>query len=229
MRPTFPRALIVAVLALACFGCSTERHVTRPLVPTRPEPNSPANAVRLFAWGWNNRDLDAFTGLFSADFRFVFALGDSAGNLFRDHPVDRAEMLTMLRNLFIGGGSEPPATSITLTFDPILRSVSDDRPGKYTEWHKQVLTNVDFSIKTDQQEYRITGQARFYVVRGDSAVIPADLAAQGVGPDSTRWYIDQWNDGTLQNPGGTVASRAGLARTQPAHNYTWGTILALYR
>jgi len=31
------------------------------------------------------------------------------------------------------------------------------------------------------------------MTRGDSAAIPGDL---GVGPDSTRWYLDRWIDKT---------------------------------
>jgi len=33
-------------------------------------------------------------------------------------------------------------------------------------------------------------------VRGDSAVIAYDLLRQGVGPDSTRWYLRRRDDET---------------------------------
>lgn len=213
-------AVLALVLVLAGVGGCYNPFA--PLIATStsvyippPEPNSAVNVIRLFAWCWNNRDITRYQEIFSDDFRFVFALGDSAGNQFRDKPVDRAEELTIARNLFVGGGAEPPASSIVLTFDPTLRTQDDDRPGKNPRWHRQILTSVDLSIKTDQQEYRITGNARFYVVRGDSALIPKDLNAL---PDSTRWYIDQWNDETLQSPGGAVLAGggAGAARGGPA-------------
>jgi len=50
---------------------------------------------------------------------------------------------------------------------------------------------------------------KFYFVRGDSARIPADLAA---APDSAVWYIDRWEDQTAPGGGSSVldATWAGL-------------------
>ncbi len=224
---TFPVFLAVAV-ALAIPGCSVERHVTGPLPwqtsVRSPAPGSPANAIRLFEWGWNNRDLDAFKNLLTADFRFVFALSDSAGNLFRDEPFGREQMLGCLRNLFTGGGPEPPATSIRLVLDPELLVLPDSRAGMDPAWHKEIVTSVDLAIKTAAgAEYRVVGNARFFVVRGDSALIPQEL---GLVPDSTRWFIQRWQDETLQGAGAML--RALPAAPQPADNVTWGQILALY-
>jgi hypothetical protein len=220
------RAAFVGVVALALSGCSIEHHVTGPLPVRAPLPNSPSNAIRLFEWGWNRRDLGAFRKVLAGDFRFVFALGDSAGGQFHDDPIGRTEMLGILEHLFVGGGSVPPATSIVLAFDPTLLPLPDSRPGLDPEWHREIVTSVDLTIKTEAgAEYHIEGNARFFVVRGDSAVIPADLAAKGIGHHSTRWYIQQWNDETLQ--GGTLL-RARPALPQPARNTTWGDILALY-
>ena len=60
------------------------------------------------------------------------------------------------------------------------------------------------------------------MVRGDSAAIPAEL---GFGPDSTRWYIERWEDETLSSGSRTLP----VAAPQPARNTTWGMILTLYR
>jgi hypothetical protein len=231
MRSTAVRTLLAAVLALGLSGCSVEHRVTGPL-PWQPQPpvaDSPTNAIRVFEWGWNHRDLGAFRGLLTDDFRFVFALGDSAGNAYRDDPITREWMLGCLTHLFVGGGSAAPAERIALAFDPTLRVFPDSRPGKAPRWHKEILTGVDLAIKTeDGAEYRIMGNARFFVVRGDSAMIPAGL---GAGPDSTRWYLQQWNDETLSGAGsaslGEVVT-AGLRATLPATNSTWGRFLALY-
>ena len=226
MRSTAVRALLAAVLALVLFGCSVEHHVTGPL-PWQPQPpvaNSPVNAIRLFEWGWNHRDLETIKSLLTDDFRFVFALGDSAGNAFRDDPFVRDDMLGCLERLFTGGGSMPPATSIQLVLDPTLRALPDSRPGMNPGWHKEIVTSVDLTIKTaGDSEYRITGNARFFVVRGDSALIPQEL---GLEPDSTRWYIQQWNDETLTGAGALL--RALPAMPQPTDNPTWGQLLALY-
>jgi hypothetical protein len=228
MRAAFVRILMVVFAALGLAGCATEHRVTGPL-PVRPgappAPDSPANLIRRFAWGWNHRDLESFRQVLAGDLRFVFALGDSAGNAFRDDPIGREEMLVCLQHLFTGGGLASPATSIVLTLDETLRPQADSRPGMDPKWHKEILTSVDLTIRTeDLSEFRVTGNARFFVVRGDSAVIPGELAA---GPDSTRWYLQQWNDETLTGGGGAL--RASLAMPQPGHNNTtWGDILALY-
>jgi hypothetical protein len=233
MKPACFRATLVAVVVLLLPGCSTEHHVTGPLPmrppapPVPPAANSPSNAIRLFERGWNHRDLGAFRDVLAGDFAFVFALGDSTGNPFRDDPIGREALLGCLEHLFTGGGSMPPADSILLAFDPTLHPLPDSRPGKDPAWHKEILTSVDLTIMTGGvAEYRIRGDARFFVVRGDSAVIPADLAAKGVRPDPARWYIDRWNDETLREGGSLL--RALPAMPQPVRSTTWGSVLALY-
>ena len=229
MRSTSVRTLLVAVVALVLSGCSTKHYVTGPLPVRPPAPNSPSNAIRLFEWGWNRRDLGAFREVLAGDFRFVFAPGDSAGNLFRYDPIGREEMLGCLEHLFTGGGSAPPATSIVLLLDPTLHSLPDSRPGKDPTWHKEIVTSADLAIKTEGgAEYRVMGYARFFVVRGDSAVIPMDLTVKGVRPDPSRWYIQQWNDETLKGAGLREFPPDPLA-PQPARNASWGQIIALYR
>ena len=231
MRSTSVRALLAAVLALVLVGCSVEHRVTGPLPwqPQPPAPDSPTNAIRLFEWGWNHRDVNVFRNLLTDDFRFLFAQGDSAGNQFRDDPIGREALLCCLKNLFTGGGAMPPATSVQLVLDPTLRAFPDSRPGMNPGWHKEIVTSVDLTIKTeDGAEYRVTGNARFFVVRGDVALIPGEL---GLEPDSTRWFIQQWNDETLPGAGSVGPSRVvprNLLAPQPARNTTWGQIITLY-
>ena len=253
------RAWPVALLLLGASGCFNP--FAPRLAPTTgiyvppPTPNSPQNVIRLFEWCWKNRDITVYKEIFTDDFRFIFALGDSAGNLFRDDPVTREMELDIARNLFVGGGAAPPASSVLLNLDPTLRALPDSRPGKNPRWHNEVVTSVDLTIKTeDGAEYRIMGNARFFVVRGDSALIPKEL---GFGPDSTRWYIDRWHDETLQgaadmasgpaDPGDLQAVRpfgrvtvsaAGRAPHRPSapaaltspqpFEMTWGQLNALY-
>ncbi|MBI5710094.1 MAG: hypothetical protein HZC42_07310 [Candidatus Eisenbacteria bacterium] len=208
-------AAALGTLPLALAGCFNP---FAPLVAPAagiyvppPAPSTPQGVVRLFAWCWNNRAASEYREIFTDDFRFQFALGDSAGNQFRDRPLDRAAELEIAQHLFVGGGSEPPATSIRLTIDPTLNPTPDTRSGKDPGWHKEILTNVDLSIKTEDNEYRITGRARFFVTRGDSALIPQELKDRGFGPDPNRWYIDAWWDETETGPGGAAARRAGMA------------------
>jgi hypothetical protein len=230
MKSAFFRAALVAGVALLLSsGCSVEHHVTGPLPVRRPVANSPGNAIRVFEWGWNHRNQDSFRHVLAGDFQFVFALGDSAGQLFPGARIGRDELLEILGYMFVGGGPTPRATSVVLLLDPTLRVLPDSRLGKDPAWHKEILSAVDFTLRTeDGAEYRLAGNARFFVVRGDSAVIPADLVTEGVVPDSTRWYIDQWHDETLQGAG-LRASPADLQAPLPARNSTWGQILALYR
>ena len=214
------RAWPIALLLLGVGGCFNPFDPR--IAPTNgiyippPTPNSAQNVVRLFEWCWNNRDITVYKEIFTDDFRFIFALGDSAGNLFRDDPVTREMELNIARNLFVGGGSAPPASSIVLILDPTLRALPDSRPGKNPKWHNEIVTSVDLTIKTEGGvEYRIMGNARFFVVRGDSALIPQEL---GFRPDSARWYIDQWHDETLQGSGATAPAPAGpedLRAAQP--------------
>ena len=194
-----------------------------------PTPDSPQGVIRLFEWCWNNRDISTYKEIFTDDFRFVFALGDSAGNQFRDDPVTREMELTIARNLFVGGSTAPPATSIYLSLDPTLRPTADSRAGKDPKWHKEILTSVDLTIKTEgDQEYRIIGNARFFVVRGDSALIPKELGLPAE-PDTTRWWIDQWNDETLQGSGGQAVAPAGPGEQRAARPAVQVTITGISR
>jgi hypothetical protein len=235
MRPAIFPAILAVAVALVIPGCSVEHRVTGPLPweSQAPVANSPQTAIRLFEWGWDHRDLGAFENLLTADFRFVFAPADSAGNQFRDHPSGREEMLGCLQHLFVGGGMASPATSISLTLDPELRALPDSRAGKNGTWHKEILTSVDLSIMTEGgTEYRIVGDARFFVVRGDSAVIPAELVAEGVRPDSARWYLEQWNDETMIAASAPASEpalpRDPLAPQPDGGPTTWGRILSFY-
>jgi hypothetical protein len=235
----------VALLLLGVSGCFNP--FAPRLAPTTaiyippPTPDSPQNLIRLFEWCWNNRDITVYRQIFTDDFRFVFALGDSAGNLFREDPVTREMELNIANNLFVGGGSAPPASSISLILDPTIVALPDSRPGKNRRWHNEIVTSVNLTIKTeDGAEYRVVGDARFFVVRGDSALIPKEL---GYGPDSTRWYIERWQDETLQGhsavaPAGPAnplaAGPSGRTRVSPTaatarrFEMTWGTLNALY-
>jgi len=167
-----------------------------------PTPNTPRGVLDLFAWCWNNRAYDEYTEIFTEDFEFHFAATDSAGNAYRNRALYRQDELDTARNLFIEGtASEPPASKIVLTFDRTFIPERDSRPGKSFPVHQEIKRNVVLSIDTGDQAFRITGAARFFVVRGDSALIPPDLIQRGFGPDPNRWYIERWEDETLESAG----------------------------
>ena len=141
------RAGLGALLLLGLGGCFNPfapriAPTTGVYVPP-PSPDSPQGIVRLFAWCWNNRDATIYQQLFTSDYVFIFAVGDSAGNLFRDDPLDREEELNIARNLFEGGGTAAPAASITLVLDATLYPLDDSRPGKGTPTGQDLRAALD--------------------------------------------------------------------------------------
>lgn len=255
-------ASILSLTLLVAAGCYN------PFIPrlapnvgvseVAPTPNSPRGLLDLFSWCWNNRAYDEYTEIFTDDFEFQFAQGDSAGNVFTDRGLFRQDELDTARHLFIEGtAGNPPAQKIVLTFDRTFIPEPDSRPGKTFPVHQEIKRNVVLSIDTGDQAFRITGAARFFVVRGDSAKIPPDLAQRGFKPDANRWYIERWEDETLDTggaagliaqAGGAAAMRqamvtalarggataatatpAGATGTTATYGVTWGWLQAFYR
>ncbi len=212
---------VVAVLGLATVGCfnpfSPRIAPEAGIYVPPPSPTSAAGVIRLLEWCWQNRDMAKYRQIFTDDFIFQFALTDSAGNPSREPPLTREGELNMAQNLFMGGGARPPAASITLHLDPTLNATADTRPGKDPKWHREILTSVDLQIEIeDGTAYNITGFARFFVVRGDSALIPKDLNL-APPPDTTRWWIEHWNDESLTSGGSSAARPApALDGARPA-------------
>ena len=165
-----------------------------------PTPNTPRGVLDLFKWCWNNRAYDEYTEIFTEDFEFHFAANDSAGNVYRDRALYRQDELDTARHLFIEGtANEPPADKIVLAFDATFIPERDSRPGKEFPWHQEIKRNVVLSIDSGDQAFRITGAARFFVVRGDSALIPDELLQRGFTQDLNRWYIERWEDETIES------------------------------
>ncbi len=212
--------LLILVVGAAVAGCfnpfsprvSTERVVSSPA----PTPSSPADVVRLFVWCWKNRDPSRYAEVFTDDYRFIFAPNDSAGNPFRDRPWLREDEMNMALHLFTGGADQPPASDVQITIDNVLNDVPDPRPGHPFRWHRAITTSVDLKVTVTAADGTPTvtpvfGHALFYLVRGDSAVIPSELVAKGFRPDSTRWWIERWDDET----GGTGAQAAARPAPRP--------------
>jgi hypothetical protein len=187
-----------------------------------PVPSRPDQIIRLFEWCWDHRSITDYEEVFTDDFLFAFAATDSAGRAFQGAVLTRNDEIETARHLFVGGGSSPPANSISLQLDQSLYPLQDTRPGKRdTTYHREVITSVVLRIETDQESFQVTGDARFFVVRGDSALIPQDLRDRGFRADKDRWYIERWEDET-QGAGGGIANfvardrgRSGLAARHP--------------
>jgi hypothetical protein len=210
---------MLLVGAGGCFNpfaplVSTERVASTPA----PVPNSAVNVIRLFEWCWKNRGIKEYEEIFSDDYRFQFAQGDSAGNAYRDAPYTREDELRSAAGLFVGTVDHPEASEILLDFDKSLTDLSDGRPGKDPLWHRSIRTKVNLKVTIDRgngpEVNEVNGYALFYVVRGDSAVIPPELVARGFKPDSLRWWIERWEDETLPPGGVAVAPVIGAARSR---------------
>ncbi len=212
-------ALTATVLVLAfglagCFNPFMPKVLNERVTTTAPSPTTPAEAIRLFAWCWVNRGVEEYKELFTDDYVFQSASLDSAGNGGRDIITRRQEEIETAENIFIGSAERPPASKITLNFDRNLVPFPDTRPGKNSTWHKTIRTSVDLKVEVgDGSVLEVTGYALFYLTRGDSAAIPAELKARGFKPDSLRWWIDRWEDETLASEGGAARpARPGAGR-----------------
>lgn len=209
-RVTLVALAIGSLLLPGCFNPFDPRVASKHGVSEpAPVPNTPRGILDLFAWCWNHRAYEEYQEVFTDDFTFQFANADSAGNTYRDRALYRQDELDTARHLFIEGtANEPPATRIDLVFsDRTFFPEPDSRLGKAYPWHQEIKRNVVLSIDTDQQQFRITGAARFFLTRGDSAQIPGELRQRGFAPDPNRWWIERWEDETIDTPGGSLLAQ----------------------
>lgn len=219
----FVRACFVALLlASGSPGCSSTKTVAPP-ADTGPAPDSPANAVRRIEWTWNRLDPSALD-LVTEDFVFAFAEGDSAGQHWRGSPWTRAVEVAALTRMFDTTAAVPRLRSLALVMDRTMIALPDPRPGKNLKWHRTIRSHVDLTARIDLggviETHIINGNALFFLVRGDSAAIPPELFERGVRPDSTRWWIERWEDETLSD---------GVAlRPEPARLFTLGMLKSMF-
>jgi hypothetical protein len=220
--PSPGRSAVAGVLLLvlaACppMGCSRDHEPLRPRTDTlalSPVPDSPSNLLRLLEWAYNNRSISEYGRLFTDDYRFAYSALDRYGVPYRQTPWTQEDEIISATKLFQGGGAtQPAAASITLVLDRNFQVRDDPRPGKNAEWHKYIRTSVSLKIlDANGSQVIVNGFANFFVVRGDSAVIPEELVQKGFAPDSSRWYIERWEDDTAT---GAVIAGPAAARGRP--------------
>src|SRR5712692_4455307 len=188
-------ALVAAVALAGCFDPFSPQVLTQRVTTVAPTPTTPQNAVKLFEWCWKHRGVEEYKELFTADYLFASATLDSAGNQQRDVVTRRDDEVQTAQNMFIGSGDRQPAAKITLSFDQNLVPFDDPRAGKIAKWHKTIRTSVDLTVLIEEGNLlEVNGHALFFLTRGDSAAIPAELVSRGFKPDSLRWWIDRWED-----------------------------------
>ncbi len=189
VRPWAAIGVLIAALTLgSCYNPFAPR--IAPVLgfsKPAPVPTSASNLLRLFEWCYNNKAITEYREIFTADYRFLFSPLDSAGADYRGIPWTREDEMISTTQLFVGGSADQPDYA---QWDPTGR------------WHTNIRTQVVLSIQTgDGNAIDISGAANFYMVRGDSAVIPEELH---FGPDPNRWYIRKWADETAQDIGGGI-------------------------
>jgi hypothetical protein len=233
-------ALLAAILlAPGCYNPFDPAELTGGISTPPPAPDTPSNIVRLLEWCYNNRAIAEYRELFTDDYRFQFGALDPYGNAYRNDPWTREDEMISATKLFQGASDKQAAASITLQLDRNFQVRSDPRPGKNSRWHRTIRTSHILSIlDASQLRTDVTGFSLFFLVRGDSALIPQELIDRGFGPDSTRWYIDRWEDESAQTPGsslapaGAPAFRSGAtpgATTRAMALRTWGFVKVFWR
>ena len=212
-------------------GCSHAPTAPKTTSPALAPPSTPVAVATYLRDCWQDRSISEYQMLPTADFRFDFASGDSAGTYWSSTPWSRTDELTTAEHIFATGTQvQPPATSIMITFTDTTTDSPDPRPGMNPNWHRLITVWANVRIYFDEGGFEITGPCQFYVVRGDSAEIPADLIAKGVKPDPARWWLERWTDGTLHVYSAEPAkSGSPPVRTQPSNSKSWGDVKALYR
>lgn len=207
-------AAILASLGVAgCFNPFSPVILSERVTTVAPRPTTPQNAVKLFEWCWVNRGVEEYKELFTEDYVFVSGALDSAGNPSKEIQARRDDEIQTAENMFIGSAERPPAARITLNFDRNLIPFPDPRPGYVDSLFKTIRTSVDLKVEIgDGTTLEVTGNALFYLVRGDTAAIPAELKARGFVKDRSRWWISRWEDETIAPNEGVVASLDRRAR-----------------
>jgi hypothetical protein len=213
-------AVVLATLALAGGACSDSSGTGR-WRGWRPQPaesspaaDSPENALRLLEWCWNHLDTTAYRDLFTDDYRFTFSLSDTGGSGYRDTTWTREDELASFNNM------ASRTVSVSVALDRNFRVALDPRYPNSGRWRKLIRTSAFLRlVDADGGQADVSGYPNFFLVRGDSAAIPVGLVARGVWPDSTRWYVQRWED-DCQEYG---------SRATPASKACWGSIKLRYR
>ena len=152
-----------------------------------PVPDSPTATVQCLASAFNQRSLEKYGALLTADYRFHISPSDKTARYVDG--IDRNYELEAASNLFVGGGGMPKAKEIHMTVDGISESNDPEHPDS-SAWYRVVaVRRFATSMQTTTDTHVEVGPWLnvFHVVRGDAAV---RVAGQPGGED--RWYIRRW-------------------------------------
>ncbi len=198
-----PRTLILALLAAtaalaSCNGSTPDGDWS--LAPRgvvglgRSGGSRPESALESLERCWDRRSAECYGELLTEDFRLVC---DPSGSETRTRYEELEAAVAFLRT----------HRRVRLRFDRNLTALPDERPGKDAGWHRVVITRIALRAWSPAGNPRVLSAARFYLVRGDSAHIPEELRASGIGPDPQRWWIERCElDSALPSPRAPIRS-----------------------
>lgn len=191
------RSLLPALaVALVLVGCSksTQPHVVQDAAPVA---DSPVHALDRLRWSWAHRDTLTYGSLPAGNFWYGYLVSDSATNPWGNTAWSRDEELGFVRHLFAGGAASGslPASDILIAYQSTPVPTGDSRPGRDPGWHQEASLIVAALIRrTDGTEIQIGAPVRFFLVRGDSAVLTPAMIGAGLTARPDRWYVEGWND-----------------------------------
>lgn len=218
----FVFALSLAVLALAPAPAAAQRASER--VPGRPGlvPDSPKAAIRCLAQAYNERSLERFGSVLSADYRFHFAVGDAAGAGYLNG-FDRTHEMRAARSLFTGvdengAPARIVARSLRVTVGGMDEGADPEHPDSLASYRVVVVRRMALRVTTPSGERieLLPADHIFYLVRGDAAQCAAGQPAL-----ANRWYIRRWMEDWHAVEQALAATdgrceEAGNAATDPA-------------
>jgi hypothetical protein len=202
------------------MGCAGE--VTEPPAGTTPLNDTPKNTVRRFESFFERKDSGELHSLLTSDYTFEFSptVDGSLCIKYSDGWSKEDESLCM-RHMFYGGSTNHGwqlrhAERILLELSNYSTA---PEPGKDGNKFQTVVVTASLRIelsRCSQTGERIVMELegppyvhrhRFYLVRGDAAVL-----AEGQPADANHWYIWKWCDETTREQAavsGTSAAAAG--------------------
>lgn len=223
------KRLLVTALFLACVAAGCSKTPMRPVVPPAHAAvaTTPVGAVQALGLACEARDTTAYRALFTVD--YVFRL-DPFDPSFYEYPgseLTRADELILAAHMFhLGNHTVAAASRIEVAWLDSLIESPDDRPGKTSPYHAMISTRGRILADLGDAIFDASDPQVFYLVRGDSALVPPGL---GLAADSTRWFIERWEDYSLAPPAAWERTRdTRPMQTTPGGRKLWGSLKKLY-
>ena len=175
-----------------------------------PVPDSPLGAVHRLILAYEQRLLDPYAALLSADFRFLFA--DSESRAAYPNGFTREDEIASAQHLFNGftdraGVRRPAAQSIEVISDSFWVAPEPARPDSAAWYRVVVAENVRLRVTLEGGDGFATSPMRheFHVARADAAV-----CLRGQPADLDHWFVRLW----VENPRPDLVVRAPRPQEQ---------------